>query len=231
MVIAETFVEREFQADPALFCPYIGSTPLSDEDADGFKKFRDSASRYPKQVVSEEIDDFYGDKFATDKMGYEKIMDGNDKTIRQGIDGVYYDPFTNSYVAAEFKGQGSSESTLQKQDDWIPSRCQKILNGDRIYARAGETEQETARKLLDAYNHGDVRYELFRTKFEPNQQEDREGGKIYTEFENYKPLESKESITRSLPELQGNYGQKLEESPPKSEEPYINTSDNSETMP
>ena len=26
MVIAETFVEREFQADPALFCPYIGST-------------------------------------------------------------------------------------------------------------------------------------------------------------------------------------------------------------
>jgi len=27
VVIAETFVKREFQADPALFCPYVGSTP------------------------------------------------------------------------------------------------------------------------------------------------------------------------------------------------------------
>ena len=38
MVIAETFVKREFQAYPALFCPYIGSTPLADGSVTGLVK-------------------------------------------------------------------------------------------------------------------------------------------------------------------------------------------------
>lgn len=138
-----------------------------------------------KKEVSQSIGENYGDKFCTEKLGYKEVLHGDSKTIKQGFDSVYYDPKTKETVVVEFKGQDSQLSSEQKKISWTPEVCDKVLAREGQYKGSSETEWQTAQQVKDAYNKGELRYEVVRTKVNNE-------GQLYTDLEKDKTMRPSE---------------------------------------
>ncbi|NJL62867.1 MAG: hypothetical protein HC903_14840 [Methylacidiphilales bacterium] len=148
--------------------------------------FQTDASSQLKREVSQSVGEYYGEKHCRENLGYMEILNGDSKGIKQGFDAVFFDEKRGDVVVTEFKGQNAKESQAQQRIHWTPDVCDKILEGKGIYANASETEWKTAKIVKDAYDKGELRYELVTTKV------DKEGN-ICTEHElKHRPEESVE---------------------------------------
>jgi hypothetical protein len=144
-----------------------------------------------KRLLSETQGDLFGQRFATEHLGYQPYLHPDSKSIRQGFDAVFFDPQTQAYVIAEFKGQTSRESTLQTQSDWPLTTCQKIVHGQPPYQQVSEYEREIAQTLLQLYDRGTVlRYEVIRSGVDPQ-------GRHYTQLEKQTRLEKQHTLENS----------------------------------
>ncbi|MEM1391963.1 MAG: hypothetical protein AAGG00_01440 [Cyanobacteria bacterium P01_H01_bin.150] len=122
-----------------------------------------------KRFISQTMGESMGDKYVTEKLGYQVVFHGDEKSIYQGIDGLYRDSRTNELVIVEFKGQNSCESKLQKRHDWSIETCKKITHPHPPYpySQASEYEQSVAREILRNYDAGNrIRYEVIRTEID-----------------------------------------------------------------
>jgi hypothetical protein len=135
------------------------------EDSRAMADFRTGLNTQEKRDFSAIQGESFGHRYVEDILGYETVFHGDEKSIRQGIDGLYFDHITNSLVVVEFKGQGSPESTLQKHHDWTMTTCQKIDQGIFPYGQVSDYERTVARSILDHIERGQpVRYEVVRTE-------------------------------------------------------------------
>ena len=136
------------------------------EDGQAMADFRNGLDRQKKQDFSAIQGESFGHRYVEDILGYETIFHGDEKSIRQGIDGLYFDQESDSLVVVEFKGQSSSESNAQKRRDWTIVTCQKIDKGlDFPYDKISDYERTVARSILNAVERGQsVRYEVVRTE-------------------------------------------------------------------
>ncbi|NER49201.1 MAG: hypothetical protein F6J92_21400 [Symploca sp. SIO1A3] len=135
------------------------------EDSQAMADFRTGLNTQEKRNFSAIQGESFGHRYVEDVLGYETVFHGDEKSIRQGIDGLYFDHRTDSLVVVEFKGQGSRESTLQKYHDWTMTTCQKIDQGMFPYGQVSDYERTVARSILDHIERGQpVRYEVVRTE-------------------------------------------------------------------
>jgi hypothetical protein len=148
--------------------------------------FQTDVSTQLKREVSQSVGEYYGDRFCHDNLGYTEILNGDSKGMKQGFDAVFFDEKTGDVVVAEFKGQNAKESEAQQRIHWTPDVCEKILNQEGVYGKASEPEWETAKIVKDAYEKGQLRYELFTTKV------DKEGNITTTHELKHRPEESAE---------------------------------------
>jgi hypothetical protein len=141
---------------------------LSTELGENFRDFRENSTSGDKRLVSQTLGESYGHEFVTDVLGYETVLDPISKfdSFPQGFDAVYQDANMGEIVIGEFKGQDSSESTEQKRIAWTANVCNKIIDRQGVYERAGDTERELAFKIKEQINKGNVRYELVQTRFD-----------------------------------------------------------------
>lgn len=168
--------------------PQSGSMPLHRhvwaEGGQEMADFRSGLGSQDKRIFSAFQGESFGHRYVETKLGYETLVHGDDKSISQGLDGLYYDPKTQTTVVVEFKGQGSPESKLQKQHDWSATTCQKILKGNYPYGKTSEYERTMAKLVLERINRGDsVRYEVVRTQVDEAQ------GQVWTQLEKQTYLE------------------------------------------
>jgi len=123
-----------------------------------------------KKYLSQYLGEAYGHKMVCNILGYTPILSPEDKyeSFPQGLDGIYLDS-EETIVVTEFKGQGSSLSGLQKKKDYPTYVCTKIVEGkDFPYRNVPQEEREFAKQILREIENGaDVRYEVYRTKFDP----------------------------------------------------------------
>ena len=137
-----------------------------------------------KRFISEVQGDLWGDRFATQELGYKSILHPDSKSIRQGFDAIYFDPVEQEYVVAEFKGQTSKESTIQAKPSWVNDTCHKICKAQPPYQNVSEYERQMAQDLLKHYQQGHVlRYEVIRTGVEPT------SNRFYSQLEKQTRLE------------------------------------------
>jgi hypothetical protein len=148
--------------------------------------FQTDASSQLKREVSQSLGEHYGERYCLEKLGYTEILTGDSKGMKQGLDAVFFDEKTGDVVVAEFKGQSAKESEAQQRIDWSPGVCEKILNQKGVYGKASEPEWETAKIVMDAYEKGQLRYELLTT------QVDKEGNLTTTHEKKHRPEESAE---------------------------------------
>lgn len=136
------------------------------EDGQAMADFRNGLDRQKKQDFSAIQGESFGHRYVEDILGYKTMFHGDEKSIRQGIDGLYFDQESDSLVVVEFKGQNSSESNAQKRRDWTIVTCQKIDEGlDFPYDKVSGYERTVARSILNAVERGQsVRYEVVRTE-------------------------------------------------------------------
>ena len=119
-----------------------------------------------------------------ERLKYKEIFHPDNKSIRQGLDSIYWDAKTGELVVVEFKGQGGSESPSQKKINWTPETCKKIQKYQKPYDKVSEYEREMAKKVLDAYDKGErIRYEVVHTKV------DEKTGEFWTQLEKQTVLE------------------------------------------
>lgn len=122
-----------------------------------------------KKDLSQYIGEEYGHRMVTDILGYEPILNPIEKhsSFPQGFDGVYFDALTGEIVVTEFKGQNSSLSNLQEMTSYVDRICQEIIAGRNFpYTNAPESERDIAFKIKNELEAGNVRYEVYRTKFD-----------------------------------------------------------------
>jgi|GEM_PF-5381110 len=135
------------------------------EDSRAMADFRTGLNTQEKRGFSAIQGESFGHRYVEDILGYEIVFHGDEKSIRQGIDGLYFDLKTDSLVVVEFKGQGSPESMLQKHHDWTMTTCQKIDQRVFPYGQVSNYERTVALAILDQVERGQpVRYEVVRTE-------------------------------------------------------------------
>jgi hypothetical protein len=157
-------------------------------DGEQIQAVRQQQTPTNKRLLSETQGDLFGQHFAIDILGYQPYLHPDSKSIRQGFDAVFYDPQTQAYVIAEFKGQTSQESTLQSQPDWPLTTCQKIINSQPPYQQVSEYERQIAQTLLQLYDRGAVlRYEVIRSGVDSQ-------NRHYTQLEKQTRLEKQHTL-------------------------------------
>jgi hypothetical protein len=153
-------------------------------DGAEINSFKQDQTPNTKRFISEVQGDLWGDRFATETLGYKPILHPDSKSIRQGFDAIYFDPTEQEYVVAEFKGQTSHESTIQAQPSWVVDTCHKICKAQPPYQNVSEYERQMAQDLLTHYQQGHVlRYEVIRTGV------DSASNRFYSQLEKQTRLE------------------------------------------
>lgn len=156
------------------------SWDIDEQTVGELNQFYDKNTAEDKKDLSQYIGETYGHKMVHDILGYTPILSPEDKykSFPQGLDGIYLDS-EETIVVTEFKGQNSPLSDLQKKEDYVNYVCKKIIEGkDPPYTNAPQAEKEFAQDILrELENGGNVRYEVYRTKFYP------ESGKLSTNLE------------------------------------------------
>jgi hypothetical protein len=164
------------------------TSSASNADGQEMREFRTSLSGQVKRDVSEIQGELFGHLYVTEHLRYQEVFhaDSKSKSMRQGLDSVYYDPKAKELVVVEFKGQNSPESKGQKETSWTIKTCEKIQQRQGNYRQASESERNAANQILEAYNKGErIRYEVVRTEV------NEKNGKFKTQLEKQTRLEKK----------------------------------------
>ncbi|MDF0555624.1 hypothetical protein [Kamptonema sp. UHCC 0994] len=156
------------------------------QDGQEMAQFYNQQLSRGKSEISKVMGESMGDRYVTEVLGYEEVFHGDSKSIRQGFDSLYRDPQKDELVVVEFKGQGSGESTLQKQTAWTVETCEKIARPQPSfpYNNVSQYEQNAAKEVLRNYDGGNrMRYEVVRTEIDPKT------GEFWTQIEKQTYLE------------------------------------------
>jgi hypothetical protein len=160
------------------------------QDRNVMQQYREGLTTKGKQFISQVQGESWGHFYVTDILGYEEVFHGDNKSIRQGLDGIYLDTKKDDLVVIEFKGQKSLESKLQQQPTWTLDTCQKIQRYQYPYNNVSEFEREAAAIILKEYEAGrTIRYEVVRTEVAPI------SGKMWTQLEKQIHLEAENFTT------------------------------------
>ncbi|MBW4487280.1 MAG: hypothetical protein KME12_05770 [Trichocoleus desertorum ATA4-8-CV12] len=158
------------------------------EDGKIMQRYRETLTTNEKKFISQVQGESWGHFYVTDVLEYEEVFHGDNKSIRQGPDGIYFDTQSDSLVVTEFKGQNSKENDGQKQPDWTLETCRKIQRYQAPYTKVSEFEREAAAFILKEYEAGrTIRYEVIRTEVDP------ETGEMWTQLEKRTHLEAEHS--------------------------------------
>ncbi|MFZ9739447.1 MAG: hypothetical protein ACO3EZ_15720 [Prochlorotrichaceae cyanobacterium] len=165
-------------------------------DGREMQQFRQDQTGQDLKDFSQIQGESLGDRYATDILGYQVIMHGDDKSIAQGLDGLYWDDKRQELVVMEFKGQSSTYSSGQKRPDWSISTCQKIQDYQKPYQNVSDYERQFATEILQHYDRGEmIRYEAVRTDV------DMKTGEWWSQLEKQQWMEQEFQEMEINPEL------------------------------
>ena len=142
--------------------PAVGQTAVQAATPTARQMVWLKASPELRILLAEELGEAGASRFARAK-GWETIMDGTNKAIRQGLDGVCRSPDGLVHVI-EAKGGtsqlGRGYGYPQGSSEWAVKASERVLRSPRATA----VEREAVRSVLKAARDGKLRVHTIRTK-------------------------------------------------------------------